>query len=225
MKKFQLRASDRRVSFQFSVSNRSLIPGSIRAWNEFRGRAVKETDARAFVRKQNLNGVQVLEDAQEVYVHETLITNLERHGFRLSGVVYSERQGGQARNQTYYMVRFVFFREGFADQIPGFEDHREEFACVLRKLMKEAFWKVRGYQNPMHDDRDNELPNLPAISLNFEARMARLGPDGKPEMRWQRDQQGDRIGDTKVPWQPDPKFILGIRPGGDEIELFPYVKK
>lgn len=216
---FNLLPGDRRVSIQISVSNPDLISDTIRMWNFYRGREAKESDGRAFTRKQNLNGEKVLEETEEVFAFP-IIRSLLAQGFSLGGVIYSERQGGQTKDKTYYMVRFVFFAPGAGNPVPYFAKYRDEFMAELETLLKEAFWRVRAFRNPLHDDEGNELPGLPAVSLNLEARVPRIQPDGKPVLQWRKDERGEKIGDKPV--QIEPKFVLGIRPGGHAVELFPY---
>jgi len=175
-----------------TFTNRKLIPEGIK--EKVRDGGVPYNPAR-------VNGVQFIEPTSGVS-GLGLIDDFAEAGHTLVDAWWEEKYKDE---RPYYQVRFTYAAPGH-DQ--SSEEFRETIPVVIEGLQELFFhstWRVRVFANPFF--RDSEIvEGTSALSLNFEAREPLFGSDGKPLLRWQRDDAGKKIGEAPVALQPT-KFL------------------
>lgn len=188
----------RLVILQFSFSNLKLIPTCI-------PQRAKETTEGFVARKSAIRGEQIVQETHGVSVLSFLLS-LVSYGYQLVDAfsIIRTKDG-----RDYRAVRFTFASPGHHECSPEFAKIRPAILQELRKMLGDAMWRVRGYLNPFFANQE-VLDGVFVISINLEARDPLVEPDGKPILRYMRDEQGNKIGE-KVPVQP--KCLLKIENG------------
>lgn len=184
----QLGASIRFVSMRFSFSNSKIIPSSLK----FKAPATVE---REEVRRERHSGVLVIEPTESCclagFPQQLVLT-----GYPLVDGFYQPRPDPKDifGGRMYGMVHFLFYRREFAEISPAFQAIADTVFGDLTKMCDDAFWRVRAFSNPFYKD-GREVVGQSTISINLEARIPRFHPDGSLLMQWQKDDQGNRVGD------------------------------
>lgn len=97
------------------------------------------------------------------------------------------------------MVRFMFAnKEAVQALSEEFLKARPNILADLQYIAETTIWRVRAFINPYYQDHQ-VVEGLSAASINFEHRTPLLQADGTPVKMWQKDEQGNRIGDAAVP--------------------------
>lgn len=196
------------VVFQFSFSNPDIVPASIKR------RLPKETVAGREERKRVASerpDPVMIEPIERIGLAD-FVGYLEVAGYELVDAVYQPRirDGAVKGFTTYNMVRFLFARHENAEPSSEFEVDREEVRAGLQKMVTDAAWRVRAYVKPFFKNGE-PVPDRGVVSIHPEARYALVQPNGKPVVAWQKDAEGNRIGDAPVPLKPD--YILRLEDG------------
>lgn len=179
--------SIRLIALQFSFANRAIIPQSFRQ--------AARPDMRSPLTE---SGVCVMDPVEHVFLAD-LLRDLGGE-FELVDAFHQERV---ASSKRYQMVRFVFARSKYVHNLfAGFVARRPEIMDDLIKMSSEAMWRVRAFLNPNFQE-GRIIPNQHALSINMEVREPLFEADGRPAMRWRRDERGERIGDAPMPFLPD----------------------
>lgn len=191
----------RLVSLQFSFSNAAAIPSGV-------GLSVRrsETPFTHLARKLNVKGEPVIAPTENVD-SEGLLAEIEAAGFELVDA-FCQKRG----DRTYHMVRFVFAPREFVASSDEFRRVRETLRAGLQGMLRDAFWRVRGFLNSFYQE-GKVLPGRRALSLNFEARIPRFHPDGSP-VTARRKVGGKKVGDPQ-PLQSD--YLLAVVDGTTQI--------
>lgn len=196
-----LDSTARLVSLQFSFSNPNIIPKNVR-------RREQETKAESDTRKQNQGGILAIEPCENVSI-ATLVLELESLGYKLVDGLYQARQDRVRPSQMYHMVRFIFARTEHAEISDQFREIQLKIREELLDICENAFWRIRVFSNPFYKDGE-EINGLRALSFNFEVRIPRLLPDGKPVVQRRKDEHGRKIGD---PVPIEPAYHLVVKDG------------
>lgn len=186
----------RMIQLQFSFSNGKHVPTSV-------SERKQETQEESAERKARGNGVVFLEPTQMCALDKVLDDLVEQH-YILVDAFTQTRFNPKAPKVPYYMVRFVFIHRDFyvADGKNGdFIMKRDEIIRDFALLCKSALWRVRGFNNPFFQN-DTEVPGNRFISVNLEGRTPLFQPDGKPILVWDKDGQGNRLGNEPKPLKP-----------------------
>lgn len=180
------------VKLQFSFSNSDVIPASVK-------RVARETLDEMIERKGPGAGVMVIQPTERCSILE-FIEELEASGYELVDAFYKARIDKKDPRiaRTYHMVRFVFARNEFAEPSAEFVTKRGVIRADLEKICDDAMWRVRAFLNPF-EKNGKEIEGVKALSVNLEARVPFLLPDGKPVVEWQKDEAGQRVGDEPLP--------------------------
>ncbi|MEK7658279.1 MAG: hypothetical protein AAB352_00235 [Patescibacteria group bacterium] len=196
------------VVVQFSFTNPAAIPEVVK-------RTEKESPAEHKERKTHSNGVLVIEPTPGCGLVEFPL-GLEQAGFELVDASYKERIDPKDPRQrrTYHMVRFVFCRRESAELSDEFRSVRDEIRFALQNMAENAMWRVRVFDNPFFF-KDEEVQDQRALSVNLAARDTIVQPNGELIKRWEKDDQGNRIGEGPVPIVP--KRQLCVRGGTVQI--------
>ncbi|MBI2035674.1 MAG: hypothetical protein HYT12_03245 [Candidatus Liptonbacteria bacterium] len=100
--------------------------------------------------------------------------------------------------RSYHMVRYLFARREFVELSDEFKKVRDVIRAELRSICESAMWRVRAFLNPFYKNGE-EIPGERAVSINLEARQPLFRPDGQPVTVWQKDENGERVGDAPLP--------------------------
>jgi len=190
-----LDGSVRLVSLQFSFSNSRVVPLAIR-WVD--RETLYEQDDRHRHRK---SGTMVIEPTEKSSLVEFL-GELEGAGYELVDALCQERPHPKNPRQIYSVVRFLFARCEFVDLSDEFKKVRDNIRAKLSEMCRVAMWRVRAFSNPFYENGE-EVAGQRALSINLEAREPLFRPDGQPVTRWQKDEEGERVGDAPLPIKPD----------------------
>lgn len=193
------------VVAQFSFSNPDVIPAMVKRQN-------RETPAERAVRKSHSSGVMVIEPTERCSLVEFL-EELEVAGYEMVDGFYKERIDAYNK-KTYHMVRFLFARREFVELSDEFKKARDVICAELRSICENAMWRVRAFSNPFYENGE-EVPGQRTVSVNLEARQPFFYPDGRPVTVWQKDENGERVGDAPLPIRADHR----LRIVGDVVSL------
>jgi hypothetical protein len=206
-----LDASVLKVTLQFSMSHGNQVPRWV-SWIKPETFADRESRKTAFV-----PGEQFLvpeEDASGRGVNDVslvgIIDDLEGAGYVLTEAVAQERLANRPGVPPYAMVRYTFYRYDLARRTNDFLRNEANIMRDLQEFLELATWRVRGFRNPYFQDNGTVLEGSFGISINMEARNPLyVGNDkARPQVRWQKDASGERIGDAPV--QVTPGCFVGI---------------
>lgn len=196
-----LTSSVRKVTLQFSMSDGNQVPRWV-MW------IAPEKPSLRDSRKIVTPGEQFLfpdEDATGRDVNDVslvgVVEDLIAANYLLVEAIAQKRLHHKNAGQSYAMVRYTFYRKEFALQSLEFLQHEAAIMRDLKEFLELALWRVRGFQNPYVDKDCNVLANTYAISINMEARnpLFIANDKSRPQVRWQTDAAGDRVGDAPLP--------------------------
>lgn len=199
------------ISLQFAFSNTNIFPPwacwAIRdeKWNRWKERKYHEG-----------TGEIVISPVQNCSLKE-FVGELERAGYKIADALCQLRpdQKDDTRKRKYCMARFIFVREEHLEELsPEFKNALEKNRDFIQKMCEEANWRVRVFRNPFFRNGE-QIPDQSAVSINLEARNPLIQPNGQPVLVWQKDGQGNRIGDMPLPLKPD--HYLHIKDGAIQL--------
>jgi len=207
-----LNGTVRLVALQFRFSNPDVIPSSVK------NRLGRETREEYEKRKSHSSGVVVIESTEKKYSLVEFLGELEAVGYELVDALYQERPHNNAKDThdkyTYHMVRFVFARREFVELSDEFKKVRDTIRAELRSICEDALWCAQVFSNPFYKNGE-EIPDQRAVNINLTARQPLFRPDGQPVTIWQKDENGERVGDAPLPLKAD--YCLRIV--GDAVQL------
>ena len=185
------------ITMQFSFSNPKAVPKSVF------GMMKKETPEESSERKQRATGKIFIEPTKKCQVRD-VVTDLADQGYILIEAFHQERYDPKKPLFPYHAVRFVFVHQDFFEENKSnkeFEGKKPEVLRDLAQMCEIALWSVRGFDNPFFQN-DVEIKGQRAISINLEARTPLFHPDSTPVLVWEKDAQGNKIGDGPKPIKP-----------------------
>lgn len=186
----------RLVCMQFSCSNPDVIPSSVRCLD-------RETPDERNNRKSHSTGTPIIEPKENCSLVE-FPGELKAAKYEMVDAIYQERidANDPRGKRTYHTVRFLFARKEFVKiSSKEFRKLRKTIDGELRSICEAAMWRVRAFSNPFYKD-GAEIVGQCALSINLEARNPLFRPDGQPVTVWQKDQDGNHIGDAPLPLKP-----------------------
>jgi len=188
------------LMLQFVFSNMGALPAGF-----FEKK--RETLDELTARRSGVKGVQFIEPIQDVSLLQFLL-DLAKAGYVLVDAFFQMR--ASVRGQQYPSVRFIFAAEESVRPDGEFANHKQNAENALLQMCKEAMWRVRAFLNPFFE---GGLPvdGQHAISINLEARSPLLDGEGNPLMRWEKDENGEKVGNKPFPLEP--KLFLCIEDG------------
>jgi hypothetical protein len=185
---------------QFSFSNRNTVPKWL-PWKE-EETADQSKERRARKTHGAGMGVCVIEPTESCSI-ESLPDEVAPAGFYLVDAYAQQRTDPNNPRKRWYMARFIFIRTEELD--PNREDElkglREGVEVGLQELCILALWRVRAWKNPYFKDGE-PVEGLHAASVNMEVRKPRFSPNGDPILQWERDAEGNKVGDAPLPLVP-----------------------
>ena len=187
--------SVRLVALQFSFSNINIVPEILQE------RELDTTADRNERKAREGSGEMVIMSTENSSLVKFL-NDLEASGYELVDAFYQPRVHPKNPRILYSMVRFLFARREYVDLSDEFRKTRDVTYAELRKICEQAMWRVRAYLNPCFKDNE-EVPGQHALSVNLEGRKPLFLPDGQPVVVWQKDEEGNRVGDAPLPLKPD----------------------
>lgn len=187
--------NSRRIVVQFSFTNAAAIPPSVARRNP-------ETLEERIERKSHSTGSMFIAPTPQCSIADFL-TELETEGYELVDAFYKPRIDGKdpRSNRTYHMVRFVFATSDLAKPSDEFKAARETLRAELKAICEGALWRVRSFLNPFYVNGE-EVEGQNVVSVNLEAREPLCRPDGQPVTVWQKDADGNRVGNAPLPIAP-----------------------
>lgn len=182
-----------RIYLQFSFTNPRLVPSQMKP-------LPLETQENREWRKAGLTGRQVIAPTANCEVDD-LLDQLKDAGYELVDACWQQRLGVSPTGRDhYYMIHFEFRKRDQAGQYEATDDLYRAFAAwYLKKLVHNAYWRVRAYVNPPLDSR----LGAEDVSINFEVRTPCREADGRLMRQWNRDADGERVGDAPVEVRPN----------------------
>lgn len=169
----------------------------------------RETIEKLTARRSEERGEQFLDPTPDVGI-ALFPGDLTIVEYKLVDAFYQMRTN--ARGQEYPVARFTSALE-VREEAGEFAKHREEAAKALEMCGKDM-WSVVGFLNSFFQD-GKKVEGQHTISINFAARNPMVDRNGKPILRWQKDEKGERIGDAPIPLVP--KLFLRIE--DDDIRV------
>jgi hypothetical protein len=188
----------RLVMLQFSFSNPGIIPDAIR-------KREPESKNESTARKARQGGILAIEQHENTNIAE-FVKQLSDSGYVLVDGFYQARQDVKNPKQMYHVVRFTFAKDTYAEVTDEFKEIQPKLIADLRIITTNAFWRARAFSNPFYKDGE-EVAGFTAPSFNFEARVPRFLPDGKPVTARRKDATGKKIGDP-VPLEPAGRLVI-----------------
>lgn len=180
----------RLVLLQFAFSNLKHVPSCLKQKSE---KTLKESPA--------IKGELCLSATEDVGVVD-FIADLESMNYQLVDSYYQIR----SRNgQQYAVVRFLFAEKEQASVSDEFKKMLPEIEQALLQICESAMWRARAFLNPFFKD-GRIIDDVYALSVNLEARKPLLDSTGKPIFQWQKDENGEKIGDSPISLRPE-KFL------------------
>ncbi len=191
----------RGVMFCFNLSSTKLVSKGLR-WTTAEsdpphsvGKAdFPDSDARA--ERQFLRSganVDLAGFVDELHAAGFVMTSAEG---RTKNLAYAKE--GVAWSKTHHRVRFIFHRESLEYPLESsmatyLKLHGES---ALTRLSKESMWSIEGFRNPLRGEEGT------GISLQCSNRTPLYLRPGVPCVRWQKDANGERIGNEPIPVTP-----------------------
>jgi hypothetical protein len=111
----------------------------------------------------------------------------------------------------HYAVNFWFCLNQFVRLSDGFQPLQAGLTREFEQICQSAFWQMRMFTNPFLDcsgDTKVLVPDQIVGELEFNDRTAIKNPNGSPVLRWRRDENKQKLGDTPIPIQPDHYFTM-----------------
>lgn len=190
-----LDGSVRLVGMQFSFSNINIVPESLKK------RELESLEERNERKTREGSGEMVITLTENSSLAEFL-NDLEVAGYELVDTFYQPRVHPKNPRIIYHMMRFLFARHEYADPSEEFKGVRNAISAELLKICEQAMWRVRAYLNPFFTDNE-QIPGYHALSINLKGRKPLFLPDGQPVVVWQKDKEGNRVGDAPLSLRPD----------------------
>lgn len=191
--------SVRLVTIQFRFTNPDVIPLVVMRCLD------RETKEAYVERKSYSSGVTVVEPTTNCSLAE-FSRQLEAEGYEMVDMLFQERPYNEKKNTkgwwTYYMVRFMFARHEFAEPSDEFKKMRDVSCAELRSICENVMWCLKIDLNPFYKNGE-EIAGQYAVSINLTARQPLLRPDGQSVTMWQKDENGNCVGDAPIPLKPD----------------------
>ena len=193
-----LNNSVRLISFQFSFSNRKLVPAIFQKIKK----GTETVNMRKGRKGRKVSGKMLLPPTMNCFLGK-IFNDLE-DSYALVNVFCQNRidpKDPEAVN-IYYAVRFTFARNEFAEPSSDFIKMRRSFYQEFKIFVIHAMWRARAYLNPFFQNEKN-LDGQFVLSINLEARTPLTYPDGNRVAVWKKDPKGKKIGDGPIPIKPD----------------------
>lgn len=187
----------RLIIFQFSFTNAKAVPKNLLCLKN-------ETAKESAKRRSIANGVLFIQPTERCSL-EKAVEDLKGN-YELTEALYQERFNPKNPKSPYHMVRFVFIKKNFWVKDEEFEKKKAFLFKELLCLCKTSYWRVRGYSNPFFDKEGKQHEEIRAISVNAEVRVPLFYPDGKPIFVWDKDENGNKIGEKPHPIKPTKVF-------------------
>lgn len=190
-----LNASVRLVALRFRFASFEALPSPLR----FLIRDAKENKAQY----APTGGIMTIEPTPQCSL-AGLREALESAEYQLVGVTCEEQQntGDRTGKTVHYIAVFTFAHNQVAAIYDRtFWEMREELRALLTNICESAYWRVRTYLNPFYAN-GREVPGEHAVSVNLEVRQPLLGPSGTPITEWEKDAEGNRVGEAAKPLAP-----------------------
>lgn len=188
--------SVRLVMLQFSFSKVKYVPSSVRTIEP-------ETEEDWFQRKDRgrVKGEVVISPIQNISLLEFL-DDLREEGFELVGAFHKPRNN-ESGGPMHQMVRFTFARKENVNITDEFRARRDAVLADLTEMCRTVMWRVRAFLNPFFCNESSETENERVFQICLEVRTPLFRPDGTPVTVWQRDKNGEKVGDASLPLTPD----------------------
>lgn len=189
----------RMIIIQASFTNEAAVP-------ELLMKLTRETTQESGVRRERATGVEVIAPVERVNL-ATIRFDMTEAGFVLVNATYQRRVDQHNSRRTYHTVRFVYVHTSQAKQ-SDFDKKRVGVLAELGRMLSDAFWRVRVFNNPYFKD-GVPIGDERMLSINLEARVPRYMPDGTLVAHWKKDvHSGERVGDRPLPIEPAAQLTI-----------------
>ena len=211
MKIIKLDKSIPLVALQFNFSNYKIVPKIIKKISD-------EKQKEKIERKKIASGVQVIIPTPNTSLL-LFPRQLREAGYELVDAISQERINGNANNNKYHMVRFIFSRHECAEPSEKFLKYSDIVHSELDKICRQALWRVRDYLNPFYK-KGKKIEGKNFVSINLEVRVPLISPNGKLIKKWEKNEKGKKVGEKSLPLFPN--YFLSVKNG--EIKLMKVSK-
>lgn len=197
-----LDASVRKVTLQFSMSHANQVPCWV-TWIDPESAGERSVRKAASVPGEQFMIPEIdasgrgVNNVSLIYIVDDLIAE----GFTLVEAMAQERSPSKVGAPPYAMVRYTFYRAGLAECSSDFLQNMGNIIQDLHEFLELALWRVRGFRNPWFQKEGTVADGVFSISINMDARNPLFVGNDKtrPQVRWQKDANGDRVGDAPLP--------------------------
>ena len=189
----------RLVIVQFAYTNENLMPEGI---------GIKNETIEQFVAKSSaVRGERVIDPTPDLSL-QFFVPDLAEVGHELVDA-FSRRQSKNGR--PFLTTRYTFSGHDHAHSSEVFLAKKDIAMSGLVKFVTEGTWEGQVYLNPLFCE-GQMVPDAYALSVNLHARVPLFDATGKPMVRWQRDEAGEKVGEAPLILKP-PRF-LRVEDGG-----------
>lgn len=202
--------SIRLIAVQFSFSNPRAIPPTIRRLN---AETAKES-ARRRLKNERGDGYVILKPTENCSLSK-LPDELRMTGYTLVDAFYQERLKSE---RSYHMVRFLFSREeSVASDPTNFKKIKRMLNDVdFKDMCDSALWRAQVFSNLFYGDGGRPTGER-VVNIALVARQPLFRPDGRLVTVWQKDEDGERIGDSPRPLSAG--YYLSIKEAVADVAL------
>lgn len=137
---------------------------------------------------------------------DMFVPELNASGYVLVDV-YRKQYPNRLMKGHYWIVKAVFCHPAFVrqDQLSkDILDNGKRYRMGIHKLCQSFLFRARAHVNPFFDGGEEPVSGFKTLSLDFDRRIPRINPDGKPVMVW----PGEKGVGDKVPLEG--KYELSI---------------
>lgn len=173
----------RLVLMQFVFSSLKLVPSCL-----------KQKPAKMPKKILAVKGEQFLDATEDVSI-SVFLCDLKKVGYGLVDAYYQIREDGKAT------VCFMFADKEHITLSEEFKETHGSAERALLQILEQSMWRARAFLNPFFKE-GIAVKDVYAISVNLDGRQPLIGDDGQPVLRWQKDENGEKIGDCPIPLEP-----------------------
>ncbi|MFA5133336.1 MAG: hypothetical protein WC459_00805 [Patescibacteria group bacterium] len=158
------------------------------AKSQFAPKGLKKINKLA---REEQTGTLCMETKEKASLVE-LLSTLEKAGYGLVGAVCFNRP---TERKVYTVTQYTF----------ALEQSREELIIALselKKMVEQTIWTVHAFENPCFSHGEIVAGEW-TFSIMANRRTPLFEEDGSPVMVWKKNEEGDIIGDEKIPLTPE----------------------
>lgn len=193
----------RLIIFRFSFTNDNIIPHFVRHL------PLEMLGERETKKKHHKDGKLIVAPTEKCSLLP-FAQDVEKAGYELIDAFYQARlvneielKGGKlpSSKKLYHVLCFTFAQHRFARSTDEFKKFKESLFFDFLKICRQAFWRTQVFKAPYLED--DKVSGCFVVTVNLSVRLPRFYPDGRLVTQWQKNEQGERVGDFSLPLKPN----------------------